>query len=113
VQNEIAFGTNVPPLSLNTGMITTGNGKTYDLSNSASRQAMMDDNLVYFIDQVRNAIVKVDPTALVTASFPTPGNQYSTALGLTIRTYPAICVLNRRLYRPTSISRPWDHFSAD
>ena len=61
VQNEIAFGTNVPPLSLNTGMITTGNGKTYDLSNSASRQAMMDDNLVYFIDQVRNAIVKVDP----------------------------------------------------
>ena len=26
------------------GMIATGNGETYNLSNSASRQAMMDDN---------------------------------------------------------------------
>ncbi len=31
---------------------------------------MMDENLVYWIDQQRAKILEVDPTALVTVSFP-------------------------------------------
>ena len=69
IQNELYFDSTTPPLSLTAGTVTTANGNTYDLSSSVSRQMMMDDGLVYFIDHVRGAILNVDSTALVTVSF--------------------------------------------
>jgi len=69
--NEVHFSMDQPPLSLTEGKVTTANRKTYDLSlGSAEKQRLMDENLVYWIDQQRANILAVDPTALVTVSFP-------------------------------------------
>jgi len=67
--NEIYYDLDVAPLDITSGTITPVNGKTYDLSRPKDRQLMMDENMVYWIDEQRAAILKVDPTALVTASF--------------------------------------------
>jgi hypothetical protein len=58
-----------PPLSSTTGIVTTANGKKYDMSNADDKQRMMNENYVYWIDQQRAAILEIDPTALVTVSF--------------------------------------------
>jgi hypothetical protein len=58
-----------PPLSKTSGTITTANRKAYDMSKPEDKQRMMNENLVYWIDQQRAAILQVDPTALVTVSF--------------------------------------------
>ena len=57
------------PLSSTTGIVTTANGKKYDMSKPEEKQKMMNENYVYWIDQQRAAILEVDPTALVTVSF--------------------------------------------
>lgn len=95
IQNELHFDLGVPPLSMTSGTVTTANGLSYDLSDSSSRQALMDDNMVNFINQVRSAILTVDSTALVAVSFfppntpnPTP---FEDPVHQFIRTYPAIC----------------------
>ena len=46
---------------------------------------MMDENLVYWIDQQRAAILEIDPTALVTVSFPAINSGQTT-----VDTHPAI-----------------------
>lgn len=58
-----------PPLSSTTGLVTTANGKKYDMSQPDEKQKMMNENYVYWIDRQRAAILQVDPTALVTVSF--------------------------------------------
>jgi hypothetical protein len=68
--NEVHFNVDRPPFSLTTGKVTTANGKTCDMSKAEDKQRMMDENLVYWIDQQRANILEVDPTALVTVSFP-------------------------------------------
>jgi hypothetical protein len=75
LQNEVSFMKDVPPLSLSSGILLTGNGKQYDLSNSQSRQSMMDENLAHWIDGVRREILRVDPTALVSVGFPLLGTK--------------------------------------
>ena len=69
LSNEIYYDLDVAPLDKTSGTITPVNGKTYDMSQSKDRQLMMDENMVYWIDEQRAAILEVDPTALVTASF--------------------------------------------
>lgn len=92
LRNEYYYESTAMPLSLTSGMITTANGSTYDMSNSTSRQQMMDDGLVYLSNQLRAAIVAIDPTALVTIGFFTPQKPNSTRVGDTrvISVYPAI-----------------------
>ncbi len=68
--NEVHFNFHLPPFSLTSGKVTTANKKTYDMANPEDKQRMMDENLVYWIDQQRVNILEVDPTALVTVSFP-------------------------------------------
>jgi hypothetical protein len=63
--SEAFFREGSPPLSLASGLVTTANGSTYDMSNAAQKQLMMDENLVYWANEVRGAILAVDPTALV------------------------------------------------
>jgi hypothetical protein len=68
--NEVHFSLDKPPFSLTSGEVTTANNKTYDMARAEDKQRMMDENLVYWIDQQRNNILEVDPAALVTVSFP-------------------------------------------
>jgi hypothetical protein len=86
------YDSDQPPLSWTTGEITTANGGTYDMASPASRQLMMDDGLVYFTDQVRAAIVAVDPTALVAVGFFWPQTPNPARAGdpRWIEPYPAI-----------------------
>jgi hypothetical protein len=68
--NEVSFSLDKPPFSLDSGKVTTANGQTYDMSKAEDKQRMMDENLVFWINQQRASILEVDPTALVTVSFP-------------------------------------------
>jgi hypothetical protein len=90
--NEHYYNVSAAPLSWTSGMITTANGKTYDMGSAASRQQMMDDGLVYFNDQIRSAILALDPTALVTIGFFVPQGPNPTRLGdnRIIEVYPAM-----------------------
>jgi hypothetical protein len=83
--NEVHFSFDKAPFSLASGRVTTANGKTYDMANEEDKRRMMDENLVYWIDQQRLAILEVDPTALVTVSFPAIN-----ASQTTVHTGPAI-----------------------
>ena len=69
MENEVFFDSNLRPLSDTSGLVTTANGKTYDMANSADKERMVNESLVYWIDQGRQAIVAVDPSALVGVGF--------------------------------------------
>ncbi len=93
IQNEFFYDTTQPPFSLPpidpvTGplLITTANGTTYNLSNPAQVQLMMDESMIYFLNSVTRAIKDVDATALVTNGFFVPFD-YETRR---FETYPAI-----------------------
>ena len=90
--NEVFFTANTAPLSKNAGRVTTANGKTYDLSNPAEKQLMMDENLVLWVDEMRDAILDIDPTALVNPSFFEPQSPNPTRRGdpRVIRTFLVI-----------------------
>ncbi len=81
LRNEYYFDTNYPPFNLASGTVTTANGKTYDMSSAADKQKMAEENLPYFIDQVRLSILKLDPTALVSVGFFQPQSPNPTRQG--------------------------------
>jgi hypothetical protein len=70
--NEQWFFGNQPPFSLDSGSVTTANGKTYDLSVEAQKQQMAIEGISYYIQSVREVIDRYDPTALVTMGFFVP-----------------------------------------
>lgn len=72
IGNEFFFEVNADPLALTSGIVQTANGKSYDMSSEEEKHQMMDENLVYWLDQVREVILELDPTALVTAGFFPP-----------------------------------------
>jgi hypothetical protein len=92
LRNEYYYNSAYGPLTATSGLVTTANGSTYDMSDAISRQKMMDDGLVYLTDQLRAAIVAVDPTALVTVGFFWPQTPNPTRIGDTrvISVYPAM-----------------------
>ena len=65
LRNELAFEVDLPPLSLTAGSIKTANGKTYALGDPKQKQAMLDEGLVFWVNEMRKAIRTEDPTALV------------------------------------------------
>ena len=75
--NETFFELDRNPLALTSGSVTTANGVTYDMSDQASRDAMVDEGLVYWANQAASTIRALDPGALVTLGFfaPTPGTR--------------------------------------
>jgi hypothetical protein len=81
IRNELAYVRDAPPFSLTSGQLSAPNGRTYDLSDPAAQVRLMDDGLVYFVNRVRAAIRKVDPTALVDASFFVPEAPNPTRIG--------------------------------
>jgi hypothetical protein len=92
IRNEYYYNSDLPPLSWTSGMITTADGQTYDMSSQTSRQQMMDNGLIYFANQCRAAIVALDPTALVTVGFFVPQGPNPTRIGdpRLIQVYPMI-----------------------
>ena len=92
--NEYTYNSSYSPLSWTSGTITTANGKTYDMGSAVSRQQMMDDGLIYFTDQMRAAILALDPTALVTVGFFVPQGPNPTRIGdpRVITVYPAMAM---------------------
>jgi hypothetical protein len=81
IQNEPALVTNNPPLTLSSGRLRAPNGRTYDLSDPAAKQRLVGDALVTFVDRVRAAIRRVDPTALVETSFFEPQGPNPSRIG--------------------------------
>lgn len=67
--NEAAVRASLAPFTLASGRVTTANGESYDMASTADRKRMIDDGFVFYIDQVRSAIQRIDPTALVTMGF--------------------------------------------
>ncbi len=92
LDNEYFYDASAAPLTWTSGTITTANGQTYDMGSATSRQQMMDDGLVYFNDQIRTAILAIDPTALVTIGFFVPQGPNPTRFGdnRVIEVYPAM-----------------------
>jgi len=61
-----------PPFSMESGRVSTANGKTYTMPSVSQKDAMALDGLRFYIEQVHQAILSVDPTALVTMGFSAP-----------------------------------------
>jgi hypothetical protein len=72
LRNEFYFDANYPPLSLASGNVRTANGNTYDMSSSAEKSKMLDENVSYWINSIREAILEIDPSALVSIGFFVP-----------------------------------------
>ena len=92
VRNEYYYEPDAAPLNLTSGTVSAADGQIYDMRSTTSRQQMMDKGLTYFTDQVRAAIVALDPTALVTVGFFWPQTPNPTRIGdpRVIEVYPAI-----------------------
>jgi len=92
LRNELYFDANKPPLSLNAGRVTTANGQTYDMAVPAEKTRMVEEGLVFWIDEVRAAILEADPTALVGVGFFQPQTPNPSRIGdpRLIETRPAI-----------------------
>jgi hypothetical protein len=69
LRNEAFYEANLPPFSLSAGTVTAANGTTYDLASQGDRQRLMEEGWLHWSDQLRAAILEVDPTALVTMGF--------------------------------------------
>lgn len=69
LRNEMFYDGDQPPLSMNSGTVVTANGKSYDMSKPADKQRMLDENLVFWIDAMRDSILEVDSMALVSVGF--------------------------------------------
>jgi hypothetical protein len=72
LRNELTFDSDLPPLSLPAGRVTTANGKEYNLSSPEEKNRMIEEGLVLWIDRVRESVLRVDPTALVSVGFIPP-----------------------------------------
>ncbi len=81
LRNELFFDGDQPPLSFNSGMVTTANGKTYDMASGSAKQQMLEEGLVYWLDSIRAAIRALDPTALVTVGFFQPHGPNPSRIG--------------------------------
>ncbi len=69
LKNEAFYEADSQPLSRSSGTVTTANGSSYDMADPGSRVQMMEEGWLYWIDQLRDSIQALDPTALVTMGF--------------------------------------------
>lgn len=81
VMNEAAFVVNQAPFTLTSGTLRAPDGRRYDLADPAARERLLGEGLVPFVDRVRAAIRKADPTALVSASYFQPSTPNPTRAG--------------------------------
>ena len=69
LKNEAYYELNYAPLNQTSGMVTAANGSRYDMADEQDRIRMMEESWLFWIKQLRNSILDVDPTALVTMGF--------------------------------------------
>lgn len=81
LRNEMFYDSDQPPLSLPSGVVTTANGKSYDMSKAGDKERMLEENLVYWIDALRTSILQVDTTALVSVGFFHPQEPHRSRIG--------------------------------
>lgn len=65
LQNEFAVYGDQWPFNQTSGMVTTANGKTYDMGDADSRELCYKEGVTYYINQVYSAIKSVDMDVLV------------------------------------------------
>ena len=64
-QNEAYLRADQWPFTEKAGTFTAANGKTYDLSKTDNRQALMDDGYRYYHKRIAAAVKAIDPEMLV------------------------------------------------
>ncbi len=64
-QNEAYLRANQWPFNEKKGIFTAANGKSYDLSKTDYRQALMDEGYRHYHEQITAAVKKIDPEMLV------------------------------------------------
>jgi len=64
-QNEAYLRGNLWPFTEKKGTFTAANGKTYDLSKTDQRQALMDEGYRHYHKRIVTAVKKIDPEMLV------------------------------------------------
>jgi hypothetical protein len=67
--SEGYYNADQAPFSLDDGKIKAANGKSYDMADSAQKQSLGVDGLRHYIDQLRQTILSLDTTALVSMGF--------------------------------------------
>ncbi|TMD26227.1 MAG: discoidin domain-containing protein [Chloroflexi bacterium] len=72
LRGEVWYFADKPPFSLTSGVVTTANGRTYDMANRNDRSRMVTDGIRFWLAEMRKAILAVDPDALVTAGVFAP-----------------------------------------
>lgn len=70
--NEQWMFADQPPLSLTSGLVTTTTG-TYDMADADEKARMVSDGLVHYIASLRQEILALDRSALLTMGFFLPG----------------------------------------
>lgn len=69
LRNEPFFERNLQPFTHGSGLLTTANGRTYDLGDEADLGRMMNENMVDWIDDMAGVIRDRLPGALVTIGY--------------------------------------------
>jgi hypothetical protein len=64
-QNEAYLRANLWPFTMKEGKFAAANGKTYDMSSTEERQALMDEGYHHYHQRVAAAVKAVDPKMLV------------------------------------------------
>ncbi|RPJ77541.1 MAG: hypothetical protein EHM20_06010 [Alphaproteobacteria bacterium] len=92
LRNEMFYDTDQPPLSFSSGIVSTANGKSYDMEKPSDKDLMVEENLVYWIDEMRNSILEIDPSGLVSVGFFIPQKPNPARIGdpRLVMTEPAI-----------------------
>jgi hypothetical protein len=72
LRNELYFSELYAPFSLDSETVTTANGASYDLAAPGAHRRLLEENLVFWVDEMRSEILSRDPSALVTVGFFQP-----------------------------------------
>ncbi len=72
LRNEFFVEHDQLPFTKKSGMVTTANGISYDMSSETGRVKMGEDALVFWANSTTKTIKELDPEALVTVGFFTP-----------------------------------------
>ncbi len=79
--NEYWLWKNVPPLSLESGLVTISNGQTYDMADPQQKRQMITDGTLFFMETIVPIIKQHDPDALTTMGFFAPQFPHETGIG--------------------------------
>ncbi len=77
LRNEHFYEGDRPPFTLESGLVTAANGLMYNMERADDKERMMEEGLIFWFNEVRAAILEVDPTALVGVGFFAPNRPHA------------------------------------